>query len=270
MQSCLTNDITVTAAVGGTWIPATAVATISPSEFNGVDAQPAATLSTCYNPRTPDVAGRFHNLTMRASKALTVTKTVTATISSALPIQKSTDLTDGHISRLTGLQNATYHMSEIASGLQSIISAHINGSIANSDDNIVHAGENADPPSIASTTNASIPILPLTGMAVLGYPGGTIVFLNNTSPSYILVDHANASIIIWNSPVNASDTASNTHIGKLVSKIGVWLPYFEALGILALVYKIGKFIYDGVQRLRGRGDQAQGSPRGVVRPTGGV
>jgi hypothetical protein len=103
-------------------------------------------------------------------------------------------------------------------------------------------------------------------MAVMDLPGGTVIFLNNTSPNYILVDYANASVIVWTSPANASDTVANTHIAKLVGKIGAWLPYFEALGILTLVYKVGKFIYDRVQKRRGRGDGAQGARRDATGP----
>jgi hypothetical protein len=154
-------------------------------------------------------------------------------------------------------------MNEIALGLQSIVSAHITESRATKEDNAIH--EISGPAGAAVlATDTGTP--PLADMAVMDLAAGTLIFLNNTSPSYILVNYTNASVIIWTSPANASDTVPGTHIAKLVSKIGVWLPYFEALGILTLVYKVGKLIYDGVQWHRGRGGAAQGVRRDAMRP----
>jgi hypothetical protein len=179
----------------------------------------------------------------------------------AVPPQNSAVSADGHITRLVALQDITHYISVIAVGLQDIISGQISESLANS---AIRNDRTSDPPGTASATAVSAP--PLADMAVMDLPGGTVIFLNNTSPNYILVDYANASVIIWTSPVNASDTASTAHSGKLFSKINAWLPYFEALGILTLVYKIGKFIYDRVQKRRGRGDGAQGARRDATGP----
>jgi hypothetical protein len=247
-----------------TWNPTTAISATSPAESDNIRAQPAATLSTYYIPRTPKSSRRYHNATASAFDAVTVTKTMTVTIVSVVSAQEPANSADGYVTRLAALQDTTHHMNEIAIGLQDIISGQISGMISNTNSNAVHSGRNPDPPATASATNASNPTPPLADMAVLGYPGGTIVFLNNTSPTYILVNYADASVVIWTSPANASDTVANTHVGKLVSKIGAWLPYFEALGILTLVYKVGKFIYDGVQRRRGRGDGALGVRRDAM------
>jgi hypothetical protein len=178
----------------------------------------------------------------------------------AVPPQNSVVSTDRHITRLVALRDITHYISVIAVGLQDIISGQINGSLANSNGD----ARTSDPPGTASATTVDTP--PLADMAVMDLPGGTVIFLNNTSPNYILVDYAKASVIIWTSPVNASDTASTAHSGKLFSKINAWLPYFEALGILTLVYKVGKFIYDMVQKRRGRGDGAQGAGRDATGP----
>ena len=178
----------------------------------------------------------------------------------AIPSQNPVVSADGHITRLVALQDITHYISVIAVGLQDIISGQISGSLANSNGD----ARTSDAPGTASATTAGTP--PLADMAVVDLPGGTVIFLNNTSPNYILVDYANASVIVWASPANASDTVPNTHIAKLVGRIGAWLPYFEALGILTLVYIVGKFIYDRVQKRCGLGDGAQGARRDAAGP----
>jgi hypothetical protein len=248
----LTNDIAVTAAVEeSTRNPTTAISAKSP---DNIEAQPAATLSTYYIPLTPASTRRYLNATTSTFNAATVT--VTTSVSEPKPATSA----DGQVTRLAALQETTHHMEEMAVGLQDIISGQINDSIANTSSNATHGGRISDLPATASATNASNPTPPLADMAVMDLPGGTIIFLNNTSPSYILVNHANASVIIWTSPANASDAASNSHIAKLVSKINAWLPYFEALGILTLTYKVGQFIYNRIQhRRRGQANAPQGA-----------
>jgi hypothetical protein len=234
----LTNNVAVAVAVNNsTWNPNTTIPALSPSEFNGIEAQPAATPSPSCVPSTPSATERYHISTMRASKTFTVAKTVTVTITSALPTQTSTKV---HVSQLTDLQNTTYYMNKIVLELQSIISSRITESKANS---------TIDPPG----TNVSS--LPLADITVAGLPGSTIVLLNTTSPTYFVVDHITSSVIVWIAPAKTPDTVS--HFSKLVNKLNAWLPYFEALAILTLVYEFGKFVYNRVQKYRGRDDGAQ-------------
>jgi hypothetical protein len=167
-----------------TWNPTTAISATSPAESDNIRAQPAATLSTYYIPRTPKSSRRYHNATASAFDAVTVTKTMTVTIVSVVSAQEPANSADGYVTRLAALQDTTHHMNEIAIGLQDIISGQISGMISNTNSNAVHSGRNPDPPATASATNASNPTPPLADMAVLGYPGGTIVFLNNTSQRF--------------------------------------------------------------------------------------
>jgi hypothetical protein len=158
--------------------------------------------------------------------------TTTVTIPSVLPTQKSIEPTSSHVSHMAAEQNVTYYMDEIALGLRDIISDHTTGcptndhDNANRHDNFSHASE------AASSTNASTSSS--ADMAAVGLPAGMLIFLNNSFPTYILVDHANASVIMWTSPSNTSDAASNDHFHKLVNNINTWLPYFEVVGILRL------------------------------------
>jgi hypothetical protein len=176
---------------------------------------------------------------MRASETFTVAKTVTVTITSALPTQTSTDV---HVSQLTDLQNTTYYMNKIVLELQSIISSRITESKASG---------------AVDTPGTNFSSLPLADITVAGLPGGsTVVLLNNTSPTYMVVDHTTSSVIFWTTPVNIPDTVS--HLDKLVNKLNAWLPYFEALAVLTLAYEFGKFVHNGVQGRRGRVDGAQG------------
>jgi hypothetical protein len=134
-------------------------------------------------------------------------------------------------------------MNKIVLELQSIISSRITESKASSHENAIY------PPG----TNVSS--LPLADITVAGLPGSTIVLLNTTSPTYMVVDHATETVIVWTAPAKIPDTVS--HFSKLVNKLNAWLPYFEALAILTLVYEFGKFVYNSVQKCRGRDDGAQ-------------
>jgi hypothetical protein len=210
-----------------------------------------ATFNTRYTTQTPDSAEPRYGTATKDPVSWIKTVTCTATTTS--------DASKPPVTHISWLPNvAATYMSEIAAGYQGILDLGLNEHLATDDPKSTSTTNGAKTstkaPKANTTTSEAI------GMAVVDRPGGSIVFLNTSSPNYVLIDYANASVFIWTAPVNTSTIEDSSHIHRPVSKINAWLPYFEALGILTLVWKVGTFVYERVKKRRGDVDQPSRSP----------
>lgn len=235
--------MTVTAAnVHGIWTNSTFSPAASPVEFHSIDALPAATLSAFYVLRTV----RSKNVV--GAEALTTSiKPVSFDSVPTLPqIEYAT--------RIDGERSAESQLSAIATAFQDIIPVEMyrKESRSQTDANIETASTMCCSPSPADFDVERAP----ASVAAVDLPGGSIVFLNTTSPNYMLIDYANATVVVWSVPASTTTTHA-THLRQVVDKINSCLPYIEAFGILTLAWKVVEYIYGKIRSRRSSRGQAE-------------
>ena len=89
-------------------------------------------------------------------------------------------------------------------------------------------------------------------MAVLGFPRSSLLFLNTTSPNYVLIDHANATVVVWRGLDNTPIAGANTGSRNILDKLNTALPYIEACGLVAIVWEISKSVHAKIQAGRSK------------------
>lgn len=154
----------------------------------------------------------------------------------------------------------THRMNDVVAGFQSIVSAHMRGHTTKQ-----HDHTDVDPGDDGCSGDASAQPMDVpanVNVAAVDFPHGSIVFLNTTSPNYLLIDYANATVVVWTEPVNATTVATQTKLRQLVNNINTVLPYIEACGLLAVVWEISKFVHARIQarRRRSRSSAAEEVP----------
>lgn len=168
-----------------------------------------------------------------------VAKTTTVTVTSALPATETDRPHTKHIKWAMDPNGISENMSEITANFEAIVSAFINERKSIDHGKINSSGSNA-----ASGTNSIVESndSDAVNRAAIDLPAGSIIFLNTTSPSYVLTHRASAIIFVWTAPTNSSAAETDTQLRKIVDNINTWLPYFEALGLVAVVWEVSMFV----------------------------
>ena len=143
-------------------------------------------------------------------------------------------------------EGTAHYMEHIAAGFEGMVSAHVPEQRTNHSNGTNDKCAEMESCRTASVARNRVPAI--ASVAVIGVPGGSVVFLNTTTPDFVLIDYINNSVVIWTVPAKASGTTSETRLQKLVSSINTWLPYIEALGLLAVIWEIGKFVHARFQK----------------------
>lgn len=217
----------------------------SPAKSANARAQVVSTLGVYNVSHHP----KYQNSTARPN--LAITKTITVTIASAVAETSTKLSTAARVSWLTQTEDTGRYVNNIAVAFEGIMSsARGVGDIASSDANSNMSAETGKPVDSASTPDAKN--TGAASRAVVDIPGSSIIFLNTSSPEYVLIDYANANVVLWTAPVNKSATNSHSGFRKFIDDINTWLPYVEAFGILAVLWEVGRFVHVKVRRRRGR------------------
>jgi hypothetical protein len=69
-----------------------------------------------------------------------------------------------------------------------------------------------------------------------------LVFLNTTAPSYVLLDHSNAEVIIWTVSGKPSTSPHVTVLKRVLTHVASWLPLLEPLVMLTSLWKIRRWM----------------------------
>ena len=235
-----------------TWKNVTTLPVISPSTSAGMETLIKATYS---NQDVPQMIQSAMRGTGTNRFNYTVTKTPgpeTVMSTSFVSLPASSLSLSSYISRSAGCKyrvKADY-MHDVAAGFQDIIEAHLFGHATEQHDNTNIVSENAGSSDTTSINNTSTSTN--VTMAVIDFPHGSIVFLNTTSPNYLLIDHANATVAVWTESVNASMVATKTNSRHFLDTLNTALPWIEACGLLAIVWEIGKFVHVNISARRRR------------------
>lgn len=179
----------------------------------------------------------------------TVTKTVTVKIASSVPSATPSWSGSEHISWRTEKNSTAQETNDLVVAFQALMTAHALGRGGHKQadaKSATNATEIAGETSTNGADNSSS-----ASRVAMDLPGGNIIFLNTTSPNYVMFDYASANLLIWTVP-NATVT-QDSQFRKLVDNISTWLPLIEALGLLAVIWEIGKFAYGRVQMRRTKG-----------------
>ena len=214
-----------------------------------IEARPAATLSTNYVPRTFQSIDFPDTQTAEDQDTITVTESLTSPTSPVISLSASASTSYNHIMWEGENASAAHHLRDVTAAFKGIISAQLSKSERHGP---TKAALNVtSKPYHENTTEYYVADSRSVSIAAIDIIDGSIVFLNTTAPNYMLIDYANASVMIW----TASDTTLTTpesRLHKVVDGINTWLPYIEALSILAVGWKVIDFVYDKFRRRRGR------------------
>lgn len=137
-------------------------------------------------------------------------------------------------------------MSDIATRFAAIMSARLHPSSLRTSNASINSSILINN---ASTLNANDHTV--AGKTVPGLHSGSwsVVFLNTSSSSYVLIDCANAKIAICTVSANKSATVQETPFSKFIQSFKICA---EALGILAVLWEIGRFVHVKIRSCRER------------------
>lgn len=238
------NQLSVTASLAQRRWRNTTNISLSVFDPDGTDAHPATSLYPCCVQETSNSALAFRTLASWGMS--TITETYVVTITSVLPTPTHTSPRFDHISWQTDVNSTAQNMSALIIAFEAIMATfevdEVTTELRDGDLDVDASNGHEPPAGMFERTSSA-------NRAAMNLPGGKIIFLNTTSPNYVMFDNAGANVLVWTVP-NATET-QDSQFHKLVENISTWLPLVEALGLLAVIWEIGKFAYGRVQMFRG-------------------
>lgn len=182
----------------------------------------------------------------------TTTVTVTNLSTASNPARSPSDA--GLLTLHLGPSDIAQNLSGIAAEFGAMMSTHIAGQLRTN-----HIETNCSINATKSLRNASTVtpmIAPTVSRAAMNLPSGrgSLIFLNTTSPDYVLVDHISATVFVWTEPARASTHDTKFH--RIINKINAWLPFLEAVGIMTVAWEVGKVVQAQILKRRGRRAQS--------------
>jgi hypothetical protein len=219
----------------------------SPHETGGSITYATPTVLSIYTTGSPAAAVNATSLSLDGmlyiSKIIT---TFTETLTTVVVV--SATAPSARVSWVPEFDTAARYIEDIAAGVEGLMS--IRDPMRTTDAMPPGASScNVNVGKTTSTTNLSTPVA--LGMAVVNFDGHDLIFLNTTSPSYVLFNHANASLVFWTAPATPLTLTSHPHLDKVVNEVQRWLPYIEASTILVLAWKSGMVMWKVVGWMRG-------------------
>ena len=237
-----------------TWSNASTMPTVSPLEVIGSEAITTSRYGKLDRPQT----FRTSRLSTGADQIFNATRTqgpmtVMSPLTVSLPTSSSSLHVSSDLSRSVDSDDdivIAHYMYNMAADFRNIMSAHVGGNATERCNGFDVDSGKASSSSNTSTKLTSVPSN--VSMAMIDFPHGSIMFLNTTAPNYLLIDHANATVVVWTEPANDSMTATETKSRQILDRINAVLPWIEACGLLAIVWEIGKFVHARVYACRRR------------------
>jgi hypothetical protein len=234
------------------WRNATNMPTVTLLESVDIEAIPTSAYGRLDIPQTFRIARLSTGANQSDSNVTRSQEPKTVMSPSFVPIPTSSSSPFSDISRSMDSETDVMarYMYNVAADFRNIIAAHLGGNVTEQCNDLkVDSGKAS---SSGNTSTKPTKVSANISIAVIDLPHGSIVFLNTTTPKYLLIDHANATIAVWTEPVNTSTIATQARSHQILDKINTALPYIEASGLLAIVWEIGKFVHARVHAYRRR------------------
>lgn len=164
---------------------------------------------------------------------------------------------------MTDVGNLSEYLHNITAGIGGLIRAHSTESKVDHRTS-VSIDENNIAPNIEAPASATgSTIQSAASLAMIEHAKYNIIFLNTTSPSYVLLDHHNTKVLVWTASDGSSPAAQDSRMERFLNHATIWLSLLEVLGAVAFFWKVGAWTYCWVKGRRGRRGQDAGVGRAV-------